>query len=282
MGDRSLMIASMVGVVGLSATFMLKSRRSVWQWAVSTGLLGSDERSELLQREELADAHALVKRYDMDELVWNHLSVRLKSQHEDGYLITPGRHMFNDILAADLSKTSTSTSAGGSENVTGDIIHDAIYQARPDVHAIVHLHTPAAVAVSCLECGFMPLAQESAFFHERIAYHKWEGISDDKDEQTRLGEAVTTVSGSNGNQINTLIMNNHGFCVMGGTIGEAWVLAYYFEKSCRTQLSCMQSRQKIIVPSNAVMAHAASQAWSPGLGPPGEHEWNALRRSLHS
>jgi hypothetical protein len=62
----------MVGVVGLSAMFMLKSRRSAWQWAVSTGLLGSDERSELLQREELADAHALVKLYDMDELVWNH------------------------------------------------------------------------------------------------------------------------------------------------------------------------------------------------------------------
>lgn len=49
----------------------------------------------------------------------------------------------------------------------------------PDVKCIVHLHTPATVAVSCLKQGFKCLAQESAYFHKKVAYHTWEGISDD-------------------------------------------------------------------------------------------------------
>ena len=54
----------------------------------------------------------------------------------------------------------------------------------PDVKCIVHLHTPATVAVSCLKQGFRCLAQESAYFHKKVAYHTWEGISDDSSGAT--------------------------------------------------------------------------------------------------
>ena len=61
-----------------------------------------------------------------------------------------GGRMFDDIGPQDLVKSSG--------NVTADIIHEAVYDVRPDVKAIVHLHTPATVAISCLEMGFVPLA----------------------------------------------------------------------------------------------------------------------------
>ena len=48
-----------------------------------------------------------------------------------------------------------------SENVTANIIHDALYAANPATNAVIHLHTPATVAVSCLEEGFLFLEQNS-------------------------------------------------------------------------------------------------------------------------
>ena len=40
---------------------------------------------------------------------------------------------------------------------------------------------------------------------------------------------------------NTLLMQNHGFCTFGETVAEAWVLAYYFNRSCMTQMAVLQS-----------------------------------------
>uniref|UniRef100_A0A0G4HTV9 Class II aldolase/adducin N-terminal domain-containing protein n=1 Tax=Chromera velia CCMP2878 TaxID=1169474 RepID=A0A0G4HTV9_9ALVE len=219
----------------------------------------NDERKK---REDLATAHNITRKFGMDELVWNHMSARLE---EGGFLITPGGRLFDEIAPEDLHKAS-------SDNVTADIIHAAVYEARPDVQAIVHLHTPATVAVSCLEDGFVPLAQESAYFYNKVAVHEWEGISDDVDEKPRLMKAVQ------GGKSNVLLMRNHGFCTMAKSVAEAWVLAYYFDKSCRTQLEVMKaSGGKLRPPPAAVMEHASKQAYLPEFAP-GVCEWEALKR----
>mmetsp|Transcript_12624 Transcript_12624/g.30988 ORF Transcript_12624/g.30988 Transcript_12624/m.30988 type:complete len:1158 (+) Transcript_12624:43-3516(+) len=214
---------------------------------------------EAKARADLVTAHTITRKYGMDELVWNHMSARLPS---GGCVITPGGMLFDEIRKEDLHKAS--------DNVTADIIHAAVYEARPDVKAIVHLHTPATVAVSCLEDGFMCLAQESAYFHDKVAYHDWEGISDD------IGEKESLMRNAAGD-CNILLMNNHGFCAFGRTVAEAWVLAYYFDKSCRTQLNVMQTGGKIRKPDPKVLAHAAKQSFLPGFAP-GEMEWAALER----
>lgn len=43
--------------------------------------------------------------------------------------------------------------------MTANIIHDAVYAANPEINSVVHLHTAAAVAVSCLDEGFLFLDQ---------------------------------------------------------------------------------------------------------------------------
>eukprot|EP00401_Gymnodinium_catenatum_P006126 CAMPEP_0117601976 /NCGR_PEP_ID=MMETSP0784-20121206/77326_1 /TAXON_ID=39447 /ORGANISM="" /LENGTH=521 /DNA_ID=CAMNT_0005404747 /DNA_START=109 /DNA_END=1672 /DNA_ORIENTATION=+ len=229
---------------------------------------GEEHGEEAALRAELAVAHRLTHEFGMDQLVWNHISARLSG--DAGVLVTPGRLMYHEINAEDLLKSS--------HNSTSDVIHTAVYTARPDVHAIVHLHTPSAVAVSCLEGGFMCVAQHAAPFFGRVAYHDWEGISDDKAESERIAAAVK--SGTN-----VLVMRNHGFCTFGKSVAEAWVLAYYFEKSCETQISVLQTGQAIRKPKAEVMAHAAKQSYLPGFAP-GDSEWDALtrlvkRRRLH-
>ena len=103
------------------------------------GLGHSDERrkaEEKALRYDLAIAHRLTAKYGMDMLVWNHISARFRT----GCLITPGRKMWGRIRPEDLVYSSS--------NVTADVIHDAVYSARPDIKAIIHLHTPAATAIS--------------------------------------------------------------------------------------------------------------------------------------
>lgn len=223
------------------------------------GILRLEEQR---MRRELSDAYRITREFGMDELVWNHISVLLS---DGSFLITPGNRMFDDIGPNDLVKSSG--------NITADIIHDAVYKTRSDVKAIVHLHTPATVAISCIEMGFVPLAQEAAPFVGRVSRHPWHGVSNDRDEQAMIGDAIKD------EKVNTLLMENHGFCTFGRTLGEAWVLAYYFDKACQTQLNCLQTGQKINFPSEKVLMHAAEQAELPDFLP-GNCEWDALRKML--
>ncbi len=223
------------------------------------GILRLEEQR---MRLELSDCYRITREFGMDELVWNHISVLLS---DGSFLITPGNRMFDDIGPNDLVKSSG--------NVTADIIHEAVYKTRCDIKAIVHLHTPATVAVSCLEMGFVPLAQESAPFIGRVSRHPWHGVSNEREEQALIGDAIKD------EKINTLLMENHGFCTFGRTLGEAWVLAFFFDKSCQTQLNLLQTGQKINYPNEKVLAHAAEQSYLPEFLP-GACEWDALRKML--
>jgi hypothetical protein len=70
-------------------------------------------------------------------------------------------------------------------------------------------------------------------------------------------------------------MRNHGAVTVGRSIGEAFVLMWYLEKACRTQLTVMQSGGAICRPTTAVLAHTAKQ-FDNIPNPAGYSEWNAL------
>ncbi len=67
-------------------------------------------------------------------------------------MITPGDALWDMVEPEDILKES--------DNITANIIHDALYSSSPEVGAVVHVHSPAAKAVSCLEEGFIYLNQE--------------------------------------------------------------------------------------------------------------------------
>uniref|UniRef100_A0A7S1D384 Class II aldolase/adducin N-terminal domain-containing protein n=1 Tax=Cyclophora tenuis TaxID=216820 RepID=A0A7S1D384_CYCTE len=211
-------------------------------------------------RKELSEAYRITREFGMDELVWNHISLQLS---DGSYLITPGNRMFDDVSPQDLVKNGV--------NAEADVIHEAIYKARSDIKAVVHLRTPATVAVSCLEMGFQPLAQEAAHFVGRVASLPFfdRGCCETA-EQLHIRDAVSDV------KVNTLLMENNGFCTFGKSLGEAWMLAYYFDRACQTQLNCLQSGVKIRYPDPKALARSASL---PLVGP-AEGEWEALRKML--
>jgi len=214
-------------------------------------------------KRDLAAAHQLTAWYKMDDLVWNHISARIPEGEGDGYLITPGHMMYEEIQPEDILHSS--------ENVTANVIHGAIYKSRSEIQAIMHIHTPAVCTVSTLPQGLQLLTQDAAQFYDSVAYHPWEGISEDFAEQERISKSI-------GPSAMTLIMRNHGACTLGRSIGEAWVRAYYLERVAQIQVSALANPDGVLAPDESVLRHAAKQYQGEYL--PGLHEWPALVRML--
>lgn len=222
--------------------------------------------AELQLRDDLAAAHRLMAAYGLDELIWNHLSARLPGW--DDYLVTPGDQLWATVTPWNLVR--------GSANITANVLHSAVYQALPgEALAVAHCHSPAIEAVSCLEEGVMFLSQPSAAFYGRVAYHDWEGISDESAEAPRIVAALRSVERP---PARALIMRNHGAITLGRTVGEAFVAMYYLNRICAVQLRVLSTGRPIRLPSKEALERAAGQCEQPGfsLG----SEWDALRKWL--
>lgn len=210
--------------------------------------------AERKMRIDLAACYRLIALNGMDDLLATHISARIPGP-DDYFLINPYGLLFCQVTASNLVKVDldgnilSNTSYG--INPAGFVIHSAIHGARPDVACIIHTHTVAGMAIACLEDGLLPLSQKSLRFYNRIAYHDYEGKSDDLDERARLVRDM----GSK----NALILRNHGLLTCGPSIGRAYHAMLNLEKSCKVQLEAMQSGSKLIQLSPAVQEHAARQ-----------------------
>jgi ribulose-5-phosphate 4-epimerase/fuculose-1-phosphate aldolase len=146
------------------------------------------------------------------------------------------------------------------------------------VACVLHTHTNAGMAVSTLKCGLLPLTQ-TAMRWSRIAYHDFEGVVVDLDEQKRLAENL--------GDSEVMILRNHGLLSVGQTVGQAFSNIYRLEKACQTQLLAMACNAEMSLPPQEVIARSNAQlAVSPTPDaqgrrrPQGSMEWPALKRML--
>ncbi|MNH22018.1 Decarboxylase NovR [compost metagenome] len=135
-------------------------------------------------------------------------------------------------------------------NPAGFVIHSAIHGAREDAQCVLHTHTKAGCAVAALKCGLLPVNQISMEFYGKVAYHDYEGVALDMDEQQRLVADLGDKP--------VLMLRNHGLLTVGETVSEAFLRMYYLEKACEIQLAA-QAAGEIVLPSDAVCAHTERQ-----------------------
>src|SRR6516162_5666325 len=234
-------------------------------------------------RVDLAACYRLVDLYGMTDLHLNHISARVPG-HEQHFLINPFGMMYEEITASSLIKVDlagniiANANAEYGINLPGYVIHSAIHRARPDVACVLHTHTNAGMAVSALKCGLLPLTQ-TALRWSRIAYHDFEGVVVDLDEQKRLAENL--------GDSEVMILRNHGLLACGTSIGQAFNNIYRLERACQTQLLAMACNGELSLPSQEAIARANEQlsiAPSPDAKgtnrPHGSLEWPALKRML--
>jgi len=223
-------------------------------------------------RVDLAACYRLVALYGWTHLVQNHVSARVPGKAEH-FLINPYGMLFREITASSLVKIDLDgkivDESPYNVNEAGFVIHSAVHAARPDLHCVLHTHTEAGMAISALECGLLPLNQGAFRFHNRVAYHDYEGIALDLDERARIAEDL------GGHKV--MILRNHGLLTAGRTIAEAFVLMYHLEKTCRAQLLAMATGAKLLMPPPDVCEHAGAQ-FERGGRVTGTLDWPALLR----
>ncbi|MEA2327680.1 MAG: hypothetical protein QOE68_2639 [Thermoanaerobaculia bacterium] len=249
--------------VGYGTAFRtLKGRVSAHEWET---------------RVNLAACYRLVDKYDMVDLIYNHISARLDGPEEHMLLNLYGM-IYKEITASSLAKidyagnviSKPDTDYGTSQ--AGYVIHSAIHQARPDVRCIIHTHTRAGQAVSAMKCGLLPITQTAMRFYNRIGYHDYSGPVIDKAEQRELIADL--------GQHNALILRNHGLLTCAPTIQQAFNLMYHLERACRAQVDALAGGQEIIVPPHDVLEKTA-HLYDPGTRRPyGLLEWHAMLRVL--
>jgi ribulose-5-phosphate 4-epimerase/fuculose-1-phosphate aldolase len=154
----------------------------------------------------------------------------------------------------------------------GFIIHSAIHAARPDIDCVIHTHSRAGTAVSCMEGGLQPFSQTALIFDNNLGYHDFEGAAGPEDERVRLAHDL-------GGHFN-MILRNHGLIAAGRSIAEAFVNIYELEFACRIQVDLMACGAKIICPSDAVRSNNREVMKAYRAKHSFETEWSAMLRRL--
>jgi len=181
-------------------------------------------------RVQLAAAYRIFDHIGWIELIFNHITVRVPGPDKH-VLINPYGLMYNEVTASNLVKIDLDGNIVGPSNhpvnPAGYIIHSAIHRAREDAHCIMHTHTTTGMAVACKAEGLTPSNFYAAMIWGGIAYHDFEGITTNPDEQPRLVASL--------GERNLLILRNHGLLSCGRTIPEAFIRLWTLQRACDVQ-----------------------------------------------
>lgn len=205
-------------------------------------------------RVELAAAYRMAHDCGWTDLGATHFSLAVPG--EDAYLMLELGLFFDEVTASNLVKVGVDgvvrdAPDGALVNPAGVTIHSAIHARRPDVHAALHTHTAAGVAVSCHPDGMLPISQHSQRFYERHGIHSYEGVALDEDEGPRLAEDIA--------DFELLLLRNHGLLAVGTSMPEAFSALYYAEKAAEIQVATLSSVREPVLPPHEVCAHTRKQ-----------------------
>jgi ribulose-5-phosphate 4-epimerase/fuculose-1-phosphate aldolase len=227
------------------------------------------------KKNDLASAYRIVAHLGLDDHTYAHLSVRASDPQL--FHIYPFGYRFEEATAESLLTVSQSGDiVEGKErhvNRTGYVIHGSIYQARPDIQAIFHIHTPAIVAVSSLKEGLLPLSQWALHFYERTAYHDYDSLAlEGATQGQKLAHDLADKF--------VLLLRHHGSITCGRTIQEALFYTYHLEKACQTQCLTLAMNPKPLTLSPATCERSVKDllSFEKDLG---ARDWAAWLRVIN-
>ena len=231
---------------------------------------------EWQMRVDLAAAYQLAAIYKWTDLIYTHFSARVPGTED--FLINPFGMMFDEITASSLVKIDWDGKVlddplGMGVNEAGFIIHSCMHRARPEINCVIHTHTRAAVAVSAMKCGLLPISQHAMRVHAEVTYHDYEGVALYKDEQARMARDL-------GKKSKAMILRNHGVLALGETVREAFEIMYYLDCACQIQVDALAAgRQNVQLMSEQAAQQSTASLQRP-MRPTAHKDWPALLRML--
>lgn len=224
-------------------------------------------------RVDLAAAYRTLAYYGVQDLTYNHLSLRVPDE-PDRLLIKPHGYLFDEVTASSLLKYNfdgTPAFEGDPPLIGGGlVIHAGILKVRSDLAAVFHTHTPAVMGVSSHKDGLLPINQHAMRFYERITYHDFGGFEFDMAMRDPLiddlGDGYVA------------LLRNHGALVCGRTLPEAFVLHHFLEMACRGQVAALSAGEgNYVMPPHEVCVFARDQITNLAHTAGGK-DWPAMMR----
>jgi HCOMODA/2-hydroxy-3-carboxy-muconic semialdehyde decarboxylase len=119
-------------------------------------------------------------------------------------------------------------------------IHSEIYRARPDVHAVVHSHSPSVIPFGVTSQRLRPICHMSGFLGSQTPiYEIRQTIGETSDlliTSQALGRSLAQSLGSH----TVALMRGHGSVAVGVSIPQVVYRAIYTELNAKLQLESMK------------------------------------------
>ena len=184
------------------------------------------------------------------------LSVRATHGGDAGMLITPTGMGAEEMQAQDLVWLGWNGTLHGAWQPSSEWhFHQAVYLARPDLHAVVHTHSTHAAALACLR-------RDLPAFHYMVAvaggdnvpcvpYHLF--------GTEALSQAVAAAFADR----QACLMANHGLVAAGATLAQAMKVTQEIESLCEVYLKALAVGEPALL-STAQMAEVLEKFRSYG------------------
>jgi ribulose-5-phosphate 4-epimerase/fuculose-1-phosphate aldolase len=234
----------------------------------------SEEEWQL--RVQLAACYRAFVHYGWTDSIFTHLSARVPG-HPEQYLINPYGLLFHEICASNLIKVDFDGNVIDGDypyNEAGHAIHTAMLKARPDINVALHSHTRAGMAVSCMECGLLPLTQQANEIRDMLCYHAYGIARRDSEECEQLGVDMADSW--------IMVMQNHGLLTVGRNVAEAFYYLYTVENACKVQVDVLASGTEFVTPAAEIVDELAGEGKARATETP-DHvsmAWDAVLRLL--
>ena len=173
-----------------------------------------------------------------------------------------------DIMEFDLD--SNAVDARGRTAYLERFIHGEIYKAQPEVHAVVHSHSPAVIPFGVVGVALRPIFHLGGFLGPGVPVFEIRDAggpaTDMLIRNPPLGAALAKTIGS----APVALMRGHGNVVVGRSVQEAVFRAVYTEVNARLASEALRLGKGQVMFLNEEEAKAAAETNSAQIGRPWE------------
>lgn len=172
---------------------------------------------------------------------FGHISLRHPERADRFFIarsMAPGLVCVDDLLQVDLE--GAVHDERGRRTYVERFIHSAIYAARPDVHSVVHSHSPSIIPFGVTGAKLRPICHMSGFLGATTPVYEIRHSAGESTDllisSQALGRSLAQVLG----QASVALMRGHGSVTVGHSIEQAVFRAIYTEKSAHLQMQAMR------------------------------------------
>ena len=111
-------------------------------------------------------------------------------------------------------------------------VHQAVYQARDDVRAVVHFHSFYVILLTVIGATIRPMHNYSVVFYAGVPVFQGAGQVETPERAAEIAELLGSAK--------AVLLRGHGAVVVGASIPEVCMLALSLEESARLQVEAMK------------------------------------------